>query len=183
MYSSKITLYNPYSLMQGKQVMMLVGKLSEPKMLWSSFAVTLLLTIAFQVIVRQLDLVLLDAIANPNEVRSAIAGMSEYHRSFHAWMTVTLDVAYPLAYGSLFVGSAYRFFPSWGRLLSVPAIACVGIDLIEGIVQVLALVGNVDLIDLKAILTPLKLTLFGSGFLITITGWTRWSIRRVRVAK
>lgn len=162
--------------------MMLTKKLSEPKILWISFLATLLITLAFQVIMQQLDLILLDGISDPMEVKAAIAAMSEYQRHFHAWVTATLDVAYPVAYGALFIGSAYRFFPFKGFPLALPAMACIPVDLAEGVVQVLALTGTADLVGTKAVLTPLKQLLFVCGFLITIAGWMKWSIDRVRGA-
>lgn len=155
--------------------------LSEPRSLWLSFTVTLVITIAFQVIIGQLDLTLLDTITEPSEVRLAITAMSDYQRHFHAWMTGTLDVAYPAAYAALFVGTAYRFFPSRGCLLSLPAIACAVIDLSEGVVQILALTNSIDWLAAKAILTPMKQLLFVSGFLITLAGWISWVVDRVRV--
>ena len=155
---------------------MLTTKLSESKILWLSFTATLLITLAFQAITLQLGLVLLDGISDPSEARAAISSMTVYQRHFHIWITATLDVAYPAAYGALFIGSAYRFFPSKGLLLSLPALLCIPVDLGEGAVQVLALMGALDLINLKAFLTPLKLLLFVSGFLITIAGWIKWAI-------
>ncbi len=160
--------------------MKLGRKLGESRVLWLSFTATLIITFAFQVIILEFGLTLLDGITDPVEVRAAISGMSDSQRHFHAWMTATLDVAYPVAYGALFIGSAYRFFPSTGLLMSLPAIVCIPVDLTEGVVQVLALIGSADLTESKAILTPLKQLLFVSGFLVTIAGWVKWSISRVQ---
>lgn len=158
----------------------MLEKIAEPKILWLSFAVTVLLTISFQIIVRQFDLILLDTISDPVLVNAAISGMSESQRYFHAWLTVTLDVAYPIAYGAFFAGSAYLFFPSRGLLLAIPAMLCVPVDLIEGVVQVLALTGDIDWTASKSILTPLKEFLFVAALLITMAGWLRWFQTRIR---
>lgn len=158
--------------------MSLTKKLSEPKILWFSFCATVLITIAFQVITRQLNLTLLDGIADPTAVRAAIANMSEQQRTVHIWLTTTLDVAYPAAYGALFIGSAYRFFPARGALLAMPALVCIPVDLCEGVTQVLALMGNFSLLELKAFLTPTKELLFVCGFLITVAGWIKTLITR-----
>lgn len=159
----------------------MLAKLAEPRVLWLSFSATVLITIAFQIIVRQFDLVLLDSIAIPAQVNAAISGMSEFQRHLHAWLTGTLDVAYPIAYGALFAGSAYRFFPSSGRLLAIPALVCVPVDLVEGVVQILALTSGIDWTVSKVILTPLKQLLFVVGFLITLAGWLNYSLVRMRV--
>lgn len=154
--------------------------LSDPKILWLSFSATLLITLTFQVISRQLNLVLLDGVSDPTEVRAAIVGMSEYQRYVHIWITATLDVAHPTAYGALFIGSAYRFFPTKALLLCIPTIVCVPVDLTEGILQILALAGNFDFIELKGVLTPLKILLFVLGLLVTVAGWLKWLLERVR---
>jgi len=151
-----------------------VKRLSETRALWLSFSATILITLAFQLIARQFELVLLDTLTDPDEVRSAIAAMTGKQRELHALVTATLDVAYPAAYGALFIGSAFRFFPSWGFVLSIPAMVCIPVDLTEGVVQVLALVGDTDWVSAKTILTPLKQVLFLTGLLITMAGWVKW---------
>ena len=160
--------------------MTLTKKLSETKVLWLSFFATVLITLSFQAISRQFNLVLLDGISNPADARAVITGMTEYQRNIHIWITATLDVAYPAAYGALFIGSAYRFFPSKAFLLCIPAIVCVPIDLSEGVVQILALSGNFNFIALKAVLTPAKVLLFLCGLLVTIAGWGKWLLIRFR---
>ena len=159
--------------------MQLVARLTETSVLWFSFVATVLITIAFQVVIVVWDLVLLDGIADPEQARAAIAGMSEYQRNVHAWLTGTLDVVYPIAYGALFIGSAYRFFPRLGWLLAIPTFVLVPVDLVEGVVQVLALTEVADWVSSKAILTSLKQILFLAGFLITVCGWARWATSRL----
>ena len=121
-----------------------VESLTKTRVLWFSFISTLVCVVAFQVVVGEYGLILLDRISDPEQSRAAIASMSESQRSLHAWITGTLDVAYPAVYGTLFIGSAYRFFPKIGKFLAVPILLLVPIDLIEGVVQILGLTGTAD---------------------------------------
>ena len=111
------------------------------------------------------DFAVIDEMSDPEHIRSHIAAMSETQRHVHAWTTATLDVAYPLTYGALFAGLALTRF---SRIFCAPAIAVIPVDLAEGHVQVMALLGNDQLIDLKTVLTPLKLILFVLAALIAI---------------
>lgn len=159
--------------------MSFVLRLAETQTLWISFVATILLTAAFQVLIAMFDLILLDGISDPEQARAAIASMSEHQRTVHVWMTGTLDVAYPAAYGALLIGSAYKFFPKAGHFLAAPTFVLIPTDLIEGVVQILALMGVTDWLDSKAILTTLKGTLFSMGLLIMLCGWLRWAVGRL----
>jgi len=61
--------------------------------------------------------------------------MSVDERIVHAWVTATLDVAYPLAYGALFIGSAFKFYNNFGWLIAYPFFVLISTDLLEGFVQ------------------------------------------------
>ena len=154
--------------------------LAGTRALWFSFIATIVCTFAFQVIAGHYGLVLLDTLSDPDESRAAIAAMTGSQRALHAWITGTLDVAYPAVYGALFVGSAYRFYPKIGRFLAAPTLLLVPVDLIEGLVQILGLTGTVDWLDAKAILTPGKILLFYFGLLTTVSGWGVWVVGRFR---
>lgn len=158
----------------------MLEKLAQTKILWLSFAAVVLFNLTFQIIINRFDLLLLDTIADPAQVKAAISTMSEFQRQLHVWVTATLDVAYPLAYSALFAGSAYRFFPARGLFLALPALVCAPVDLVEGVVQILALTSDIDWTASKAILTPLKILLFVAGLLITAAGWCKWSLVRIR---
>ena len=160
--------------------MNLRNTLTDNRILWMSFIGTILLTITFQVAVGIWDLTLIDAISDPGDTRLAIASMSQQQNLIHAWITATLDVAYPLAYGALFIGSGYKFYGKWGWLVAAPVFVLVPTDLIEGVVQVLALTNVTDWIDAKAILTPLKTFLFLLGLATTIVGWGIWLVNKMR---
>ena len=160
--------------------MNLKDTLSKNSTLWLAFIATILLTFSFQVAVGIWDLTMIDAISDPAETRLAIASMSSDQHVIHAWITGTLDVAYPLAYGALFIGSGYKFYGKWGWLVAAPAYVVIPVDLLEGVVQVLALTNVTDWLDAKAILTPLKTVLFLIGLLTTIVGWIIWLISKLR---
>ena len=156
--------------------------LSQRRSLWIALTCTLLLAFAFPVSQALLDILLLDPLSDPEQVRTAIGAMSTDQRHAHAWITATLDVAFPVAYGSLFVGSAIAFYPRIGPFLATGLSLVVPTDLLEGVVQVLALTGTADFVDAKAVLTPLKTILFLAGFFVMIFGWLRWAAARFRRA-
>ena len=122
-------------------------------------------TIAFGVVMAVWDFTIIDEMYDPDKIRAHIAEMSEVQRQAHAWMTATLDVAYPLTYGALFVGMALRAFKP---VFALPALLVIPTDLTEGFVQVQAMLGNGSLIWLKAYVTPAKLILFTLAILIVL---------------
>ena len=139
--------------------------LTKPTTLWILFALFVLETIGFGLIMRHWDFTVIDEMSDPEQVRAHIAAMSDLQRGVHAWTTATLDVAYPLTYGPLFAGIALsRFRP----IFAVPAIAVIPTDLAEGVVQVMALLGEDQLVGWKAVLTPLKLGLFLLAIIIAL---------------
>ena len=158
----------------------MLNKLAATRSLWVAFVSTVVITIAFQVVTSIWGISFIDALSDPAEVRQAISDMTRDQRAFHAWITATLDVAYPLAYGALFVGSAYAFYGRLGRYIAIPLLLVVPIDLLEGVVQVLALTDVADLIDAKAVLTPLKFILFLLGLATMVIGWALWLFSRLR---
>ena len=131
---------------------------------------TLVLTALFPVIAGHFGLTLLDAVADPTEARALIEGLTSEQRQAHAWITGTLDVAYPLAYGALFFGATLRFFPRKGALLAIPILIGVPADFLEGLVQILALTGQVDWLAAKAVLTPVKGGAFVYGAVMALLG-------------
>ena len=158
----------------------MLNGLAETRSLWIAFVSTILITIAFPVTASIWGLSFIDALSDPVEVRQAIAAMTSDQRIVHAWITATLDVAYPLAYGALFAGSAYAFYERVGRFIAIPLLVVVPVDLLEGVVQVLALTDSLDWIDAKAVLTPLKTALFLLGLVTMVGGWVIWLAGRIR---
>ncbi|MEM9571141.1 MAG: hypothetical protein AAF996_06720 [Pseudomonadota bacterium] len=153
--------------------------LTNTTTLWILLVLFIVETIGFGIIMRIWDFAIIDEISDPETVRAHIDALSAQQRSVHAWMTATLDVAYPLTYGPLFAGLALR---ALSPPYAVPAFLVIPVDLIEGVVQVLALTGMYDALWLKATVTPLKLVLFFAAMVIAIValvlGW-----RRKRAAK
>lgn len=139
--------------------------LTRPSTLWTLFALVVFETIGFSVIMRIWDFTIIDEMRDPEAIGRHIAGMTDTQKRVHAWMTATLDVAYPLTYGPLFAGLALRAFrPLW----ALPAVAVIPTDLAEGAVQVMALTGSEHVLWLKAYVTPLKLLLFGLAMVIAL---------------
>ena len=91
-----------------------------------------------------------------------------------------MDVAYPLAYGALFMVSAYAFYERLGRYIAIVLLVVVPTELLEGVIQVLALTNSADFVEAKAVLTPLKTGLFLLGIVTTLCGWPIWSVDRLR---
>ena len=144
--------------------------LREGRVLLLSLVATVVLTALFPVVAGQFGLTLLDAIADPTEARALVEGLTGEQQEAHAWITGTLDVAYPLAYGALFLGATLRFFPRRGTLLAIPVLIGVPADLLEGLVQILALTGQADGLAAKAVLTPVKGGAFVYGAVMALLG-------------
>lgn len=139
--------------------------LMKSSTLWILFGLFVAETLCFGVIMRIWDFTIIDEMSNPEKISAHIAEMSEVQRLAHAWMTATLDVAYPLTYGPLFYGLTMKAFRP---VFAIPAIAVVPTDLTEGVVQVLALTGTDNVVWLKAYVTPLKLLLFVAAIVIAL---------------
>ena len=152
---------------------------TDTRTLWWLFIATVLITLSFPLASQYFDITLIDGISSPEATRQIIAEFSDGQRTAHAWITGTLDVAYPLAYGLLFAGVSLRFFPVSGRYLALAPLVCIPVDLFEGLVQVLALIDAADWLILKAVVTPLKTVLFLCGLVTTLAGWLRWAYAKV----
>ncbi|NRB40842.1 MAG: hypothetical protein HRU20_20620 [Pseudomonadales bacterium] len=145
--------------------------ISSPRILNITFTATVILTLVFFALTFLLDLTFIDPISDPDSVREIIAAMTAEQRTAHAWITATVDILYPLAYGLLFAGAAIKYFSRAGFYLALPALLAIPADLIEGLIQILALTAMADWLWLKAIVTPIKTTLFLTGFFIAIAGF------------
>ena len=148
--------------------------LTKTNTLWVLFVLTLLLFFGFRIVSSHWGFTFIDSISSPEELRTIIGGMSAEQKISHAWATSTLDVAFPVSAGLLFAGVALCFFPKYGIYLALPGLLAIPTDLFEGVIQILALTDTADLLDLKAIVTPLKACLLLTGLLIAVVGWARW---------
>ena len=140
------------------------------------FAGVILTMVVISLVVRHYQLELLDEIISPEKARSVISAATEQQRIVHAWVTGTLDVIFPLLYGSLFVGAALSYYKSAGKFLAILVFVAVPCDLVEGVVQVLALTDTFDLLDLKIVITPIKMASFLFGWLVFFVGVVKSSV-------
>ena len=62
--------------------------------------------------------------------------MSALQASIHLWVTMTLDVVFPLAYGFLFFGILLNNLEGQWRFLAVLPLILIAADLTEGIFQI-----------------------------------------------
>lgn len=143
----------------------MIETLKRPRTLWILFGLVIAQTIGFGIIMHIWEFALVDEMSDPDAIRAHIGAMTDLQRTVHAWTTATLDVAYPLTYGPLFAGLTLRAFDA---RFALPAWLVIPTDLSEGVVQVLAMSGNLDPLWLKAWLTPAKLVLFLLAMLIAI---------------
>ena len=142
--------------------------LTNSRVLWTLAVIQVLIWVGFVSIMSRYNFVLIDEMWQPDAIRNYISALTPEQKQAHVWTTATLDVLYPLTYGSFFAGMALRFFGQSGRWLALPGILAVPVDLTEGVIQVLALSGQESVVAQKAWITPLKLGLFGAAALISV---------------
>ena len=146
----------------------MISHLTRSSVLWSLFGLQVLIWIGFVLIMSTYDFVLIDEMWEPEAIRVYIGELSQEQKQAHMWTTASLDVLYPLAYGAFYIGVTMRVFERFGRWLILPAVAVIPIDLTEGVVQVLALNGQMDVIWHKVWVTPWKLGLFIAASVIAL---------------
>ena len=151
--------------------------LTSNRALWSSFALTLLMTALFGVVMAVWDFVIIDEMFRPDAIRAHVAEMSAEQRRVHAWMTGTLDVAYPFAYGAFLGGMVLRAFPA-KRWLLLPILVCIPADLVEGLSQVMILTGHDGWVAVKAVATPVKLAAYITAIGIALAGLAALVLRK-----
>ncbi|MEM1381039.1 MAG: hypothetical protein AAGH41_10490 [Pseudomonadota bacterium] len=132
-------------------------------MLWALFGLVVAQSLGFVLIMVIWDFQIIDEMRDPEVIRTHINAITDVQRSVHVWTTSTLDVTYPLTYGALLAGVTRRSLPS---VFCLPALAAVPTDLAEGVVQVLALSSVADVLEWKAVLTPLKFALLGVAIVL-----------------
>jgi hypothetical protein len=136
--------------------------LSRPPVLIILFVLTLAIMISFEAVRAAAGDPLLDMLMTGSEAQTRLAAMSAEAKQAHFWGTVLNDTAYPLAYGSLFAGLAFRFGAP-KLIYGLPSFAGAFIDLCENTIQALALSGTIDLLAAKTVLTPLKFALVAAA--------------------
>lgn len=143
----------------------MIKALTSTRVLWVLFTLFVLETLAFGGVMAVWDFHIIDEMSDPTQIKAHIEAMSGMQCRVHAVMTGTLDVAYPLTYGALFAGLALKVFRP---IFAAPSLLVVPVDLTEGVVQIMALNGDMSGLWLKAYVTPLKLILFVSAIVIAI---------------
>lgn len=134
--------------------------LTRSSILWALAFIQIALGVSFYFISSKYGFTLLDEIRDPETIRAQLDSMSASQKDIHIWTTIGPDTLYPLAYGGMFIGLAWRFLGRAGHFAAIPAILTILVDLTENAVQVAALLGQQGVIDSKAWLTPLKFGLF-----------------------
>ena len=158
----------------------MLQSLSRPRTLWFTFISTVALTLTFGVVMKVWDFGIIDEMYHAEKIRAHIDAMNPQQRSVHAWMTGTLDVAYPLIYGAFFIGVAVKAFGRYALWLALPSIGVIPADLIEGFAQIMLLTGHENFMAVKLIATPTKLVLFVTGLLISVIGLLRLGMLKLR---
>ncbi len=153
--------------------------LERPLVLWGLFLSFAGLTIGFALWIPHLGGEILDAYTEAG-ARRVMDQMTEAQRISHGWMTLLLDMAYPLVYGLLSVGLAYKAFGTKGTLLAMPGWVVMPLDLSENIIEILALWDVVDLLALKNYITPMKNVIFVVAMIIALVAAIVIAVRKVR---
>lgn len=144
--------------------------------LWVFFALTLILTAAFIAAMSIWDFTVIDEMYHADQIQSHVELMSPLQRRVHIIVTATLDVLYPLIYGGLFAGLCLNAFPKY-KWLAAPALICIPVDLLEGVSQIRILQGHMSWIDVKVIVTPIKLGLFFAALLLALLAVLKISLQ------
>lgn len=142
--------------------------LRRPVVIMVSFLATIALVFGFMAWQEALGTEILDRLASVDETTALLGGMTDAQKSSHFWMTLVLDYAFPVTYGSFFAGLALRFPGKTGLVLAVPAFLVFGADVVENTVQLAALKGIEGPLVAKEFLTPAKFLLFNAAALIAL---------------
>ena len=142
--------------------------LKQSKTLWVLCLATIALVIGFQLAMPFAGGALLDASTTLVASENLLQTMSAEQKQAHLWITLLLDVPFPLAYGGLFLGLCLRHGGRFSHYLAAPAFLVIPVDLIENAVQFIALLGNTSLLPAKAYLTPAKFLLFNIAALVAL---------------
>jgi len=129
---------------------------------------------------------ILDTLLTGNDARSRLAEMTVSEINRHLIGTLTIDMLFPVAYGIFFAGLLFRLVSSWRISLEILPLIGALFDIMENMVQAIAMVGVVDLLNAKIFLTVPKFVFFIlSASLMTILIFsalfkhlTKWSLSK-----
>lgn len=134
--------------------------ITRTPVLWALFVLMISANVAFVLLDPLIGGNMLDLVSSEEDTRRVFNALTPEQKTAHFWITILLDTLYPLTFGLLFAGLAWRFFGKWGAIAAIPGFAVMIVDLTENMIQALALSGAADLLDAKAWVTPLKVYLF-----------------------
>lgn len=124
-------------------------------------ALAILVGMAFGHFGRDLGGPLLDMLSDPAANEARLAAMTADQRSTHLWITLTLDVIYPIAYGGGFANLSARLAGRHKLLAAIPGLTLILVDLTENLMIALMLKGDSHVIPAKTLATQAKWWLFG----------------------
>ena len=146
----------------------LLNWLSQTKVLWVTFILTVLVSVAFVLLAPRVNGHFLDE-ANTGVLALAwLDALSIEQKDVHFWVTALLDTLYPLVYGGFFAGMVARLAGAMRGWAVLPGLIGVGCDFAENVTQLLALSGNPNWLFLKDVLTPVKMGGIGISLLLIV---------------
>ena len=152
----------------------------KPIVLWGLFTTTVLISIGFIFWEPLIGGTALDSVATMETVQSLLLGMSDTQKDSHVLMTIILDMVYPFAYGLLFAGLTLKFAKKIGIWLALPAFVVIPVDIVENIIQLMALTGSGILLPVKEVLTPIKFILFTLSGVIAISSLVFGVLQKIK---
>ena len=150
--------------------------ISKTSTLWLLFFASVGLMCIAHWMVGHWQILLMDETASPALLRDLLAQMTAAQKQAHITLTSTVEILLPFALGGFFAGVALKFYPRYGFYLALPSLLAIPADLVEGVIQVLALTGSYDLLSLKAVVTPVKIALYAVGFLLALVAYMKWLV-------
>ena len=110
--------------------------LKNKRFLFGCLILSFVCICAFIFIENRFEINYLDQEYLDQRVLFILENMSALQTSIHLWITMTLDVIFPLAYGFLFFGILLNSFEGQWRFLAVLPLILIVADLTEGIFQI-----------------------------------------------
>lgn len=155
--------------------------LSQTKVLWVTFVLTVLVTIAFVVLAPQVNGQFIDAASSETAALALLNDLSTQQKGVHFWVTALLDTLYPLVYGGFFAGMVARLAGAHRSWAVWPGLIGVDCDFAENVTQMLALSGNTNWLFLKDVLTPMKMGGIAISMLLIVVFGVLALVRRKSV--
>ncbi len=143
-----------------------IAYLGSGRFLIFLLALAILVGMAFGYFGGHLGGPLLDMLSDPAANESRLAAMTADQRATHLWITLTLDVIYPLAYGGGFANLSARLADRHKLLVALPGLALILVDLTENVLIAMMLQGDTGVIGAKVLATQAKWWLFGGCTLL-----------------